>query len=415
MQVETKELDYCKLSFHCVCDEEEVKNKKSEIVSLFKKLQVPGFRKGKVPNDIIEVYFKDQIKQSLQKAMAEYVFHSAMFEKQVQPMGFPEFTQVDLNNNKFTCGFVSNVKPTFTLNKYFEMEIPFVSKAESALDVSQKILQDLRRKYSEFTPYTADDYVQEGDNIVITYTGYVNDVKNNAISAEDELFIVGDSPIKEFDSNLYGLKLGEKKDIFINFPEDSLPSLANKTIKFEIEVKSGMKVSLHPVDDELAKKSGKEDLNDLKKYLNGIAIAREQEIKNKEKTDLICNKLVAENNFQIPTWLSSMEAKYLASNSKVNWDTLPDVDKEKFISMAERNLRLSFILEKIREEQPEAQLTDSEVIDIIKHGISNNVASNKMDQTMKELFESGYLQIMATKVKDEHTLSFLCKNTKFID
>jgi len=415
MQVETKELEYCKLQFHCVCDEEEVKSKKTEIISLFKNVQVPGFRKGKAPNDILEVYFKDKINQSLQKAMAEYAFHTAMFEKQTKPMGMPEFTDVSLISNKFNCDFISNVRPTFELKNYKELEIPYSSKAEPANDLSAKIMQDLRRKFSDLTTYTENDHVQEGDNVVITYSAYVDGVKNDSISAEDELFIIGSSPIKEFDRGLYGLKVGEKREVFVNFPEESLPSLANKTVKFEVELKSGMKVSFHPVDEELAKKAGKESLEDLKNYINSLAISRENEFKNKEKVDLVCNRIIAENDFKIPVWLSSMEAKYLASNSKVDWNSLQDKDKEKFISMAEKNIKLSFILEKIREDEPDAQLTDSEVIDIIKYGIGKNVVKEKMDETLKELFQSGYLQVMATKVKDEHALDFLIKKTKFVE
>ncbi len=130
--------------------------------------------------------------------------------------------------------------------------------------------------------------------------------------------------------------------------------------------------------------------------------------------EAIANKLVDDNKIEIPNWMKLSEAQYLAYNSKLDWQKMPDQDKEEYLNIAARNVTLSLVLDKIRDDEPDAQLTDDEIFNIIKQNIPQN-ADKSLDQIVKEMNSSGYMQILFARIKDENTLDFVAKNAKFVE
>ena len=110
MDITTKELEYCKLAVSCVANVEEISSKKEEVLRLFQKAPVPGFRKGKTGMDAIKMHYRTQIEDSLKRAMAEDAYHNTLFEKKLRPYGAPQFNSLILEKNKFTCDFDIFVK-----------------------------------------------------------------------------------------------------------------------------------------------------------------------------------------------------------------------------------------------------------------------------------------------------------------
>ena len=78
--------------------------------------------------------------------------------------------------------------------------------------------------------------------------------------------------------------------------------------------------------------------------------------------DAIAKRLVADTQVSVPNWMSLSEAQYLAHQSQLDWNAVADVDKEKLIKIAEQNVKLTLILDKIRETEPEAQLSDKKCL-----------------------------------------------------
>ena len=131
--------------------------------------------------------------------------------------------------------------------------------------------------------------------------------------------------------------------------------------------------------------------------------------------EAVSHRLVDDNKFEVPNWLSLSEAKYLAHNTKIDWETLPEIDQEKYLEMAEKNVRLSLVLDKIREVEPEAQLSDQEVFDIIKQNLSKTNVHTSIDEVIQEMNKSGYLSILFSRIKDEFTLDFVVKTVRVIE
>lgn len=415
MQIEIKEHEPCRLTVQYVADAEEILNKRSEVISHFRKAPVPGFRPGKAPPDVINMHYHTQIEESLKRALAEDAYHNTLFEKKLKPHGAPRFNTMLLANGKFSCEFDLNTKPDFELAPFTDLEIPKPHDTVTAAEVTEKMLQELRVRFGDASPFVDTDFVQVGDNVIVDYEGFIDGVRNESICAEGEMLTVGNSQLKDFDNNLLGMSLGETREFNMIVPNDGLPSMAGKTINFKVTLNMGSKITPCPLNDELAKKFGKDSYDELRTFVHGAAMGQ---VHNRTKSllnEAVATKLVNDNNFEVPNWLSVSEAKYLAHNAKLDWDNLPDIDKEKYIEVAKNNVKLSLILDRIREVTPGAQLSDQEVFEVVKQNLANTKVQASLDDVIKEMNRTGYLQILFSRIRDEYTLDFVVKSVKVIE
>src|SRR5271166_2362217 len=122
MEIEVKENEPCKLTINCTANAGEILNKRAEVLTSFKKAPVPGFRPGKATVDAIKLHYKDQIEESLKRALAEDAYHNTLFEKKLRPHGAPRFNSLLMVDGKFTCSFDLFTKPDFELLQYKDLE-----------------------------------------------------------------------------------------------------------------------------------------------------------------------------------------------------------------------------------------------------------------------------------------------------
>lgn len=414
MDITLKEIEPCKLSVSYTANAEEILSKRGEVLKAFKKAPVPGCRPGKASLSAIKIHYRSQIEDSLKRALAEDAYHNTIFEKKLRPHGSPQFNSLLMDGGKFTCEFDLHVKPEFELNNYRDFSVPLPHKSINAQDMCEKSLQDLRVRFGTATPYQPNDFVQMGDNLIIDYEASMDGTKIDALCSQGEMLTVGNSQLPNFDDSLLGLKMCESKEFDIVIPENGLPSFAGKTVHFSVTLGMGSKNIPCPLDDELATKTGKKTYAELKEFVMKSAMARVQELERASMMESIASYLLESTKFDVPNWLAVSEAKYLVHNSKLEWDKLADVDREKYIEMASKNVRLSLILDRIRDVEPEAQLSDQEVFDMIKKNISQTKVDASIDDIIKEMNRTGYLQILFSRIRDEHTLDFIVKTVKFV-
>lgn len=415
MQITINETEQCKLTVTYEADAEQILNKRAEILTAFKKAPVPGFRQGKASVDAIKIHYRQQIEDALKRALAEDAYHNTLFEKKLRPHGAPKFNSFLLSDGKFVCEFDMCTKPDFELAPYKNLELPKPAPTADTPEVTEKMLQELRIKYGEVIPYSDTDFIQMGDNIILDYDGFFGDQKIDNLCAQGEMLTVGRSTLLSFDDNLLGMIVGETREFDLKVPENGLPSLAGKTVRIKATLSMGSKTIPCPLDDTLAVKLGKKDMNELRLLISSIAAEQVLTMAKKVLNESICTKLVDGNIFQVPNWLSLSEAQYLVSSSKLDWNKLEDQDKEIYIGMAEKNVKLSLILDKIREIEPEAQLTDQEVFDVVKQNLSRTKLNTSLDDVIKELNRTGYLQILFARIKDEYVVDFVVKNSKVLE
>lgn len=415
MEIEIKEVEDCKIGVTYYADAGEILEKRGEILKQFRKAPVPGCRPGKASMDAIKIHYRSQIEDSLKRALAEDAYHNTIFEKRLRPHGPPSIKTAMMVDRGFKCEFDLHIKPNFELDEYRDFEIPKPHMDMTLSDLTENMMQQLRVKYGESVPYEEDDFVQVGDNIILNYEGFLDGEKLDSISSEGEMLTVGSSQLHDFDNSLLGMTMGESREFDLVVPDDGLPSLAGKTLHFNATVVMGSKQVPAALDDELAHKLGKSDFAELKEFVSKTAAARYQQLEHNKLTEFVVNKLIDGHEFNSPNWLVVSEAKYLAHNAKVEWDNLDDLDKEQYMKMATKNVKVSLILDRIREEEPEAQLSDEEMFEIVKREVMNNNSQVSPDDMIQEMNRTGYLQVLFARLKDEYALDFIVKTSTVIE
>lgn len=413
-----QELEPCKLKVSYEADAEQILNKRGEVLNLFKQAPVKGFRKGKATMQAIKQHYKTQIEESLKRALAEDAYHDTIFEKKLRPHGAPRINSALLSDGKFSCEFELYTKPDFELAPFKGVEVVKPHQSQKLNELTEGLLQDLRVRFGEMTPYTEEDFVQEGDAVGMDYEGFVDGEKVDVLSAQGEMMDIGKGRLPEFDTQLTGMKIGEMREFDLLVPDAGLPSLVGKKVHFKVNLTMGSKIRPCALDDELAVKLGKTNMQETREWVQGLAQGQLTRSDQAALNEAVSNKLVNDNNsFDVPQWITISEAKYLAHQSKLDWDKMPNEDKEKYLSMAEKNSRLSLILDKIREEEPEAQLSETEIFEMIKNKLATSAAKNgnSPDDLIKELNRTGQLQIIMARVKDEAALSHAVKSMKIIE
>ena len=415
MQIEINENEPCKLSVHCVIDAEGIMNKRAKVLEAFKKAPVPGFRPGKASMDAIRHHYRDQIEDALKRALAEDAYHDTLFEKKLKPHGPPRFNNLILDGGKFVCDFEMFIKPAFELAEFRNLEIPKPTNIQDHNVVTEAMIQELRVRLGDVAPYTDTDFVQMGDNVILDYDGFVDGEKVDGLCATGEMLTVGSSHLPAFDTNLLGMTLGEVREFDLQAPEGSLPSIAGKTVHLKVTLNMGSKTTPAALDDELAKKLGKKDYAELRDFIGQSAAGKAHHAFHMQVTEQCARRLVNDNQIPVPPWLALSEAQYLVHSAKLDWNAMNDADREKYLGMAEQNVKLALVLDRIRETEPEAQLSDQEVFEVIKRNLAQTKVDKPLDEIIKEMQRTGYLQVLFSRIKDEHTLDYVAKSARIIE
>ena len=413
MQIQLQETEYCKILVQVEADQNEINEKRNEVITKFKGYKVPGFRKNKATPEAIKIHFKKEIQNALTQELAEAAVQHTLFEKDVKPFGRPQFTQVKLDNNKFSCEFSLHKQPSFELKEYKGFEIPKPAVGISADELGAKMLQELRDRNGITTAYGEDDVVQMGDNVIIDYQAYKDGVALENFKNAGELVSVGKIEIPGFSENILGMKAGETREFELLFDAKVKPEYNNEILKFEVKLHMGSKVAPAAIDDDLGKAVGLESLNSLMENVNTMAGNRVKELEKAQIVDQIAKRLVENHDFVVPTWISLAEAQINARNNQKDWDTIQDSEKESFIKSAENNIKLSLILEKVREIELEAQLGQEELLKIAQANLQQH--TKEPQKVFEQLYKNGQLSLFLNRIRDEFTLNFLTQNCKIIE
>ena len=235
------------------------------------------------------------------------------------------------------------------------------------------------------------------------------------LCAQGEMLKVGTSPVAAFDDNLLGMKLGETREFGVVAPEVGLPSIAGKLVNFKVTLVMGSKTTPAPLDDTLAHKFNKKDFNELKEFVRATAGARAANNAKEALAQAVAKKLIEINTIDVPHWLTLSEAQYLTHSAQQKWEEISDLDKERYLEIARDNVKLTLIFDRIREEEPEAQLTDQETFDVVKRHLMQTETAETIDQKLMEMNKTGYLQILFSRIRDEHTLDYILKSIKLVE
>ena len=401
-----------------------------------KYFNIPGFRKGKAPMQIVERYYGDEI--FYEDAFNEIV--PDIFDEEVEKAGLevvsrPQIDIVQMEKGKdliFTA--IVNTKPEVKLAKYKGIDLE-----KTVYKVTDKDIEDELNKMAERNSRMVSvEYrpAKKGDTTVIDFLGTVDGKEFEGGKAENHELVLGsNSFIPGFEDQVEGMKIDETKDISVTFPEDYFSKeLAGKPAVFKVTVHEIKNKELPKIDDEFAKDVSEFDtLKELKED-----IRKKQEKQNEEREQAELNehaiKTVADKSeVDLPEGMVNLELDNLIedmdrriSYQGINLDQYlqmigksKDDFREENRKQAEESLKLKLVLEaickdaKIKAEDKEIEEKLNELAaaygrkveelkenkDLVKN-VSDSVESEK---AIKLIVDNAKIKNVENKIEDRET------------
>lgn len=343
-----------------------------------KEVNVPGFRKGKVPREILENYFgKEILYQDALEFIIPSVYEKAVEDLEIEPIAEPEF---DISNEiesgkTFTFNAKIPLKPEVVLGQIegLEITIPKIEIKEEDVD---KQIEEMRSRYTQLVEKT-DEPTQTGDKVIVDFEGFIDGEPFEGGKGEDYSLEIGSGTfIPGFEDQLVGSKKGEQKDVKVTFPETyHVEKLAGKDALFRVDIKKVETKEIRELDDAFAQEISEfetlaELREDTRKSMEEYADYQKKELIKREimvKAIGNCEIPLPEAviNAQIDGMMKDLEQRisaqglsldqYLKYLNKTTEDLNQDMRPE-----AEQMAKSNFMLKKIIEEKGFAT-TDEEV------------------------------------------------------
>ncbi len=286
-----------------------------------KSAAIKGFRKGKVPQPIIEKYYSDRMQSDVLKNLVNETYTSALMEKKIVPVSAPEFESGDLKPGEaFSYTVTFETAPEIELKDYSGLKLEkrrFVPNQE----VVDGRINELREGMAQLKVVEEARPATEGDFVMIDFKGFLNGVPFERGEAVDYMLQLGSKHfIPGFEEQVVGMAVGENKEIAVTFPvEYGVPDLAGKPVTFEVTLKEIKAKELPPLDDDFARQFGPyETADQLKEKISEVFEKEElQKIENELK-DAAVKALIAKHEFEVPEAMVEKQQSVLVENMRSN-------------------------------------------------------------------------------------------------
>ena len=219
------------------------------------KINVPGFRKGKAPRNVIEnMYGKFVFVEDAMDIVFPEMYTAAIEENGLKPVDRPEMTDMGeyVKGEEMTFTVEVFVRPDVTLGQYKGLEVEIEKQVVTDADIDARIKQDQQK--GARTIDVEDRAVENGDTVNLDYAGSVDGVAFAGGTAQGQTLTIGSNMfIPGFEEQMVGMAIGEEKDLNVTFPEQyHTEELAGKAAVFHVKVNSIQKTELPELDDDFA-------------------------------------------------------------------------------------------------------------------------------------------------------------------
>ena len=274
-----------------------------------KEVEIPGFRKGKAPRPLLESKInKEAVIDQASRNLIVDLYSEIINVAKLEPVDSPQVNITKLEEGKpFIFALAVDVYPEVKLGKYKGVKVE-KEKVSVAKEEVERSLSELQERFADYTEIK-DREVRQGDLIEADVKAEVSGQEVKVLTKREVRFLVGEGQItKEFDKELLGLNLGEKKEIKLTLPKDfSVSEVAGKEVIFNVIIKKIVERKLPVLDDAFAKRFGSESLEKLKDEIKRkIELHKQEEAETKVK-NLLIDKIAEEITVELPEGLIRRE------------------------------------------------------------------------------------------------------------
>jgi trigger factor len=427
MAMQVNEIEYCKVNVHYTVEGDAVKDKISDTVRNLKKnkVRVPGYRPGKASDLAIRVHLKKHINEKVKEELVAQAYDDILFETKMKPIGYPQIMNSQLNGDNFLVDMLFLKKPEFELKGYKDLELPKPHMETTVENMTQHLLQQLREFHGDTMPYSETDFVQMGDQITMDVKVELDGKPVDSLAKEGVLYKVGERMFEGFDDSILGMTAGEERKFELVLGDKTKlgmvidgedPGVEDVKAAFIVNIHMGTKKTPCPLDDTLAEKAGFKNFEELLQAATGRASGRMQENERNMLSQQVINKLLENNQFEVPAWLTNMEAQRLAQNNGVKLEEMGEEGSRYMVEQAEKQVRLSLILDSVRENEVEAVFSNNELLSAMTNRLMQAGHTQESANTLlKQAERQGSLYGMIAQLKDETTLQWLIEHSKIVE
>ncbi|WP_264803418.1 trigger factor, partial [Cytobacillus sp. NCCP-133] len=391
-----------------------------------KQVNVPGFRKGKMPRGMFEKRFGiESLYQDAVDFLLPEAYANAIGETGIEPVDRPEIDVEQIEKGKSLIFKATvTVKPEVKLGEYKGLEVKPLDTNVTEEDVSNE-LTSLQERQAELA-VKEEGKAENGDTVVMDFEGFVDGEAFEGGKAENYSLELGSGQfIPGFEDQLAGTAAGESKDVEITFPEEyHAAELAGKPATFKVTVHEIKTKQLPELDDEFAKDADEEveTLDALKEKIK----TRLEESKKHEAEhhvrDTVVEEAAANAEMEIPSAMVDTEVNRMMQEFEqrlqmqgMNLELYFQFSgqdeaalREQMKEEAEKRVRVNLTLEAIAKAE-NIEVTDEEATEEL----------NKMAETYKMSVDQmkqaiGSLEGLKADLQIKKAIDFLVENSKTV-
>jgi trigger factor len=391
-----------------------------------KQVNLPGFRKGKVPRKIFEARFGvESLYQDALDIILPEAYSAAVVETGISPVDRPEVDVEQMEKGQpLIFKATVTVKPEVQLGDYKGLTVE--DKDFTVTD--EKIADELKTMQERGAELVVveDGEIQSGDYAIIDFEGFVDGEAFEGGQADNYQLEVGSGTfIPGFEDQVIGLKQGEEKDVEVTFPEEyHATELAGKLAVFKVKVNEIKRKNLPELDDEFAKDVSEFDtLDELKADLrNKLEEKAKEEAENFKKESLI-EQASANATIDIPEVMVEHEVNHMMNDfaerlqqQGMNLELyyqFTGLDEEKlreqFQGDAEKRVRTTLTLEAIG-EQENVEVSEEDINQELK---TLSEQYNRPEEELRKIFEArDDFESLKNDIRIRKTIDLLVENSK---
>ena len=377
MKVKVNSKKNLKASLSILVDKKIIQKKMDDkLIELKDKVQLKGFRPGKVPPQVIKNQFGKAIYGEVIDVLLKETSTKALEENKIKVAGQPK---IDLK----TFGEGKDLNYTIDVDILPDIKIKPLDKIKATsyeIDVEKELvekrLNEIAKNQKDFLDKKNDEVSKNEDLVIFDYIAKINGKDFEGNSGKNIQLVLGkDLFIKGFDKQLIGVKASQNKSFSIKLP-DNYPKkdLANKNANFDCKILKIKKPVETKIDDELGKKLGAKDLNDLKNLIK-------KQIKSQYQTTLenitkkkILDQIEKDHEIDLPQNLVEQELKLLNQNLKK--EEL-EKNKKENLKLARSRIKTGLILNEIGIKN-DLKVNESEIQNEIQKQLRSMPGQEKM-------------------------------------
>ena len=390
-----------------------------------KQVNVPGFRKGKVPRPIFESRFGvESLYQDAIDILLPEVYSEAVEQADVFPVDRPDIEiEQFAKGQSFKFKAKITVKPEVTLGDYKGLEVAPVQAEVSDEELAQE-LERMQQRHAELVVID-EGTAASGDIAVIDFDGSVDGVPFEGGQAERYSLELGsNSFIPGFEDQVIGMATGDFKDVEVTFPENyQAEELAGKAAVFKVKVHEIKRKQLPELDDEFAKDVSEFDtLEEYKEDVKKQLLARKEQEAQGVRENEIVEKAAANAEVEIPEAMIQSEVQNMVRDFD-NRLRQQGMNLDMFLSFsgqsrsdlegqmkedAQKRVRNNLVLEAIA-KQENLEVTEEDINEEL-----NNMAEmykRPAEEIRSILASNGSLDNLSEELVLRKTIDFLLENS----